>query len=127
MANHVAHFAINADDPGRARRFYERVFGWTFLPWGPPDFFQIRTGVGTDAGPMGALQRRRELLPGQRTIGFECTISVADVDRVARDVRASGGRILMEKTTIAGVGDLVFFADPEGNVVGAMRYDASVE
>lgn len=127
MANHVAHFAINADDPGRARRFYERVFGWTFLPWGPPDFFQIRTGAGTDAGLMGALQRRRELLPGQRTIGFECTISVADVDRVARDVRASGGRILMEKTTIAGVGDLVFFADPEGNVVGAMRYDPSVE
>jgi predicted enzyme related to lactoylglutathione lyase len=127
MANHVAHFAINADDPGRARRFYERVFGWTFHPWGPPDFFRIGTGADKDGGVMGALQRRRELLPGQRTIGFECTISVGDVDKVASEIRASGGRILMEKTTIAGVGELIFFADPEGNVVGAMRYDASVE
>ena len=25
----VAHFAINADDVARAKRFYERVFGWT--------------------------------------------------------------------------------------------------
>ncbi len=28
----VRHFAINADDLSRARRFYERVFGWTFDP-----------------------------------------------------------------------------------------------
>jgi hypothetical protein len=33
----------------------------------------------------------------------------------------------MEKTTITGVGDLLFFADPSGNVCGAMRYDPGVE
>ncbi len=26
----VRHFAINADDLPRARRFYERVFAWSF-------------------------------------------------------------------------------------------------
>ncbi len=44
--------------------------------------------------------------------GFECTI-------------AAGGRVLMETTTIAGVGHLVWLADPSGNVVGAMTYDSS--
>ena len=37
--------------------------------------------------------------------------------------RSSGGRILMEKANIPGVGDLIYFEDPEGNVAGAMRYD----
>ena len=44
---------------------------------------------------------------------------------VAAAVRASGGKIIMEKATIAGVGELIFFQDPDGNVAGAMRYDAT--
>ena len=40
----VAHFAINADDLPRARRFYEQVFGWTFQAWGPPGFYMIDSG-----------------------------------------------------------------------------------
>ena len=118
----VRHFAINADDVPRARAFYERVFRWTFEPWGPPGFFMISTG-DSEGRPLGSLQGRRELVPGHRMTGFECTIAVADdVDVVAAAVKANGGRILMEKATIPGVGDLIFFEDPEGNVAGAMRY-----
>lgn len=118
----VRHFAINADDLPRARRFYERVFGWTFEPWGPPGFFQIVTGE-SPVRVLGALQQRRELVPGRRATGFECTIAVErDVDAVAADIVTHGGRIVMEKSTIPGVGDLVWFEDPEGNVAGAMRY-----
>ncbi len=118
----VRHFSINADDLPRARRFYEQVFGWTFQPWGPPGFFMIATGE-SDGRPLGSLQGRRELAPGRRMNGFECTIAVDDVDVVAAAVVAGGGRILMEKATIPGVGDLIFFEDPEGNIAGAMRYD----
>jgi uncharacterized protein len=42
-------------------------------------------------------------------------------------VTVGGGRVLMDKTTIAGLGDLVFFADPSGNVCGAMRYDPEAD
>lgn len=123
MAN-VRHFAINADDLPRARRFYERVFGWSFEPWGPPGFFMIATGAAaTGAAPLGSLQSRRELAPGRRMTGFECTIAVdREVDAVAVDVVANGGKVLMEKATIPGVGDLIWFEDTEGNVAGAMRY-----
>ena len=42
--------------------------------------------------------------------------------------RASpAARILMEKTTITGVGDLIWIEDPAGNIVGAMRYDTAAE
>jgi uncharacterized protein len=126
-AGHVAHFAVNADDVGEARRFYGAVFGWTFEPFGPPDFFQIRTAGGDLPGMQAGLQARRDLGDAYRTVGFECTVAVDDVDAVVATVRSHGGTVLMEKTTLAGIGDLVFFADPSGNVVGAMRYHADAD
>lgn len=125
MIGQLSHFAINADDVARARRFYEQVFGWTFDAWGPPGFFQINTGGNGQSPVRGALQPRRELKPGSPTIGFECSIAVDDVDRIAAEVTKSGGRVIMEKTAIKGVGYLIFFEDSEGNVVGAMDYDRS--
>src|SRR5262245_50714085 len=127
MSNELRHFAINADDLDRARRFYEQVFGWRFEAWGPPGFFMIATGA-RDPRVMGSLQKRRELLQGRPMVGFECTVGVeTDVSRLADTIRGAGGRIVMEKATIAGVGDLIWFEDPEGNVAGAMRYDAKAE
>ncbi|MCH9688757.1 MAG: VOC family protein [Deltaproteobacteria bacterium] len=127
MINTVQHFAINADDLPRARAFYENVFGWRFEAWGPPDFFQIVSGTDDAPGIRGALQKRREIAPGKKIHGFECTVAVADIDAVIASVREAGGTILMEKSVIAGVGTLVFFADPEGNAVGAMQYDFEIE
>jgi predicted enzyme related to lactoylglutathione lyase len=126
-AANVAHFAINADDLNRARRFYERVFGWRFEPWGPPGFLQVFTGTASEPGIRGALQGRRELVAGQRTFGFECTIAVKDVDAVAAAVTANGGAIIIPRTLIPTVGHLIFFRDPEGNVAGAMQYDPSAQ
>lgn len=122
----VAHFAINADDIARAQRFYSRVFGWRFEAWGPPGFFMIDAGQGKDGWPRGSLQQRRELLPGLRLNGFECTIAVADADAAQAAVVAAGGTIILPKTIIPTVGQLFFFRDPEGNVAGAMQYDASI-
>ena len=126
-AANAAHFAINADDVDRARRFYERVFGWRFEPWGPPGFLQIQTGTEREPGIRGALQKRRYLIPGQPTIGFECTFGVQDVDAVAAAVVANGGEILIPRVLIPTVGYLVFFRDTEGNVAAAMQYDSSTQ
>jgi predicted enzyme related to lactoylglutathione lyase len=123
MTNALAHFSINADNVDRARAFYERVFGWKFAAWGPPGFYQIE-GCGQ---VMGALQGRRDLVKGTRTIGFECTIGVPSIDAVEAAVKAGGGKVVLERSVIAGVGTLMFFQDPEGNVFGAMQYDSKAE
>jgi predicted enzyme related to lactoylglutathione lyase len=52
---------------------------------------------------------------------------VVDVDATAAAVTAAGGRIVMPRTTIAGVGHLIFFTDPAGNVAGAIQDDESAE
>jgi predicted enzyme related to lactoylglutathione lyase len=120
----LAHFSINADDVEGARSFYQAIFDWRFEAWGPPEFYLITTG---ESGIRGSLQRRRELVEGQPMLGLEGTFAVDDVDRIARSVVANGGVMLMEKTRIASVGDLIWFRDPAGNAVGAMRYDPDAE
>jgi hypothetical protein len=123
---HLAHFSINADDLPAARRFYENVFGWTFRPWGPPGFFQIETGDTAAKPVMGALQQRRDLIPGVQLHGFECTIAVTDVDATAAAVLANGGTLLMPPVTLPNVGRLMYFTDPSNNQVGAMQYDPAI-
>ena len=112
----LRHFAINADDVGRARRFYEAVMGWTSEPWGPPDFYQAR-----GAGVAGALQERREI--GGRRQGVEVTFGVEDLAQTLAAIESYGGRLLSQPFRIEGVGELVWFEDPEGNILGAMQYD----
>jgi predicted enzyme related to lactoylglutathione lyase len=119
----LRHFAINADDIPRAKRFYEEVFGWTFTPWGPPNFYQTRD-VGQ--GLIGALQGRRELSPGVKTNALETTFAVEDIAATLAALEAAGAKILMPRVRIEGVGDLIYFQDPEGNILGAMQYDAGV-
>jgi predicted enzyme related to lactoylglutathione lyase len=123
MPNNLGHFSIEADDLPRARRFYEAVFGWQFTPWGPPDYFLIRTGTDKDPGVGGDLTRRREPLSGTGNRGFECTIGVESIEKVTKKIVAAGGRIVMEPYVIVGVGTLIYFLDTEGNRVGAMHYD----
>ena len=111
-------FAINADDVARAKRFYEQTFGWKFRPWGPPNFYLIEAGK-----EIGGLQERRELVPGSRTIGFECTIDVEDIDKTMRAVETNGGKIAAPKFHIPTVGTVAYLIDTEGNVVGARQLE----
>ncbi len=92
MPNNVKHFAVHADDVERARKFYESVLGWNFTPWGPPNFYLIKTGTDDDPGVQGALQGRRDIVPGKTMFGFECTIGVDSIDDTiaAVDARRSG-------------------------------------
>jgi len=120
--NNVAYFAIHADDVRRARAFYERVFGWHFRPWGPPDFYLISAGPEGDPGIRGALQQRHEPRGEGGVNAFECTIAVADVEAIAAAVEEAGGEVVLPPTTIPTVGTMVRFRDTEGNVACAMKY-----
>jgi predicted enzyme related to lactoylglutathione lyase len=117
----IAHVAINGDDLARSRNFYERLFGWKFTPWGPPGFFQIE--APTSPTLIAALQQRRELIDGVKTIGFECTVAVDDVPAALKLGVELGGRVVMEPVTIPGVCHLAFLEDPAGNVLGVADYD----
>jgi predicted enzyme related to lactoylglutathione lyase len=123
MPNNLSAFAINADDVPRARKFYQAVFGWSFEPWGPPNFYLIETGKERVTAVRGLLQERRELVPGHKMVGFECTISVENIDQIIRAIEANGGRIAAPKVHIPTVGIVAYFFDTEGNVAGIIQED----
>ena len=125
MTNQLQHFAINCDDVPRARGFYEKTFGWKFSPGGAPDFF--RTTNAAPGGIIAAIQKRREIVTGKPMFGYECSVSVADIDATIAAVEANGGKIVMPKVGIPTVGTLVFFEDTEGNIAGAIQYDSPAE
>jgi predicted enzyme related to lactoylglutathione lyase len=117
MSSNLAFFAIHAEDLARAQRFYEKVFGWKFQPWGPPGFLLIETGDKSDPGVPGALQKRHDLVPGQRVTGYECTIGTDNIDATAASVVKNGGKIIMPKCEIPTVGHLIKIQDTDGNIV----------
>lgn len=124
----VAHFSINADDVDRALRFYENVLGWKFQAYGPPGFFMVDERTAKATVPLrGSLQKRREIVPGVPMHGFECTVSVDDIEATSRLVQEHGGKVVMPICTLPGIGRLLFFQDPEGNIAGAMQYDKNAD
>lgn len=125
MSPRLTHFAINTDDVEATQAFYGSVFGWQFRDYGPAGFVQILDESGET--PMGAIQQRRQLLDDAPTLGFECTFGVESLELVREQVLAAGGRILMERSTISGVGHLLAFEDTGGNPALAMQYDASAK
>ena len=127
MTSFIAHFAVQADDLERARRFYETVFGWRFEPWGPPGYFKVLTGTSRVAGiTEGGLSRRPTPAAGEaRVNAYRCSISVASLDETRRAIEAQGGRVVSPVVELPEVGKVIEFEDPEGNVVAAVEYLAA--
>jgi uncharacterized protein len=124
--SYISWFAINADDVPRARDFYQNVFGWTFEPWGPPNFYRIQTGeapTGQALPRSGGLQERRELIPGSKMIGFECTITVDNLDETIRSIESHGGKMITSKFRIPSICTVAYFQDTEGNVAGVSELE----
>lgn len=121
----IGHLAINADDVSASRAFYEKAFDWTFSPhFGQEDFLKADTASGEQPGPFVVLQARRALA-GVRVTGTEATVSVTDLAATIAAAVAAGGTVLMEPVMIPTVGTLAWLADPSGNPIGAMQYEAT--
>lgn len=120
MKNTLSHFAIYVDELKRAQEFYGNIFEWKFPSYGPADFCQITTSEHEDK-VLGALQSRSYTPIDHKMYGMEGTIEVEDIDEVIKKIQQNGGRIILDKSTIPGVGTLIKFLDTEGNLLCAME------
>ena len=114
----VVHFEIGADDPQRAVAFYRDVFGWDFQKWdGPMDYWMVKTGPDGQMGINGGICDR------QGQVGHVNTIDVPSVDVFAERILAGGGKVVMPKQPIPGIGFLAYCQDTEGYTFGIMEFD----
>ena len=119
----IIHFDIPADDPARAQKFYQEIFGWKFDKWnGPMEYWMAKTGDDKQPGINGGLAKR---MPGQA--GMTNTIDVPLVDEFAKKIESKGGKVILPKMAIPGVGYFAQCLDTEGNVFGIIQMDQNAK
>lgn len=123
----VQHFEIPVDDISRAKAFYEGAFGWGTMDYSMPEmqYVGVRTGpvdeknVWKEAGFInGGMFKRNSQFPLQ---GPTIAVTVEDIDAALVQVKASGGKVVMEKAQIADMGLYAYIKDTEGNTVGVWQ------
>ena len=117
----LAYFEIPADDVMRARKFYSSLLGWEINPTSMPssmpaamEYQDVKTGEPKEGTlSMGGMYRRQ--MPGSPIIVYA---AVEDLDRVLAKVEKLGGKVVVPKTMVEGVGPVVIIQDTEENVIG---------
>lgn len=118
----VIHFEIPAADPERASKFYQKVFGWKFDKWaGPMEYWMVITGADGAPGINGGLMRNTTVKTTTNTIGVE------SVDAAVKSATNAGGKLVMPKSPIPGVGYFAYCEDTEGNLFGVMQADTNAK
>ncbi|MFL6309052.1 MAG: VOC family protein [Nitrososphaera sp.] len=117
------HFDLTVDNPERAMNFYREVFGWKFEKWnGPMEYWIVTTGDEKQPGINGGLSKRNQSsMPNMNTIG------VSSVDTFSKMIDDKGGKVLMPKTPIPGIGWFAACQDTEGNAFGIIQEDSTAK
>jgi uncharacterized protein len=130
--NRVVHFEIHADKPERAIEFYKKVFGWKFEKWGGASmegmaYWIVTTGPDKEEGINGGLMKREKPVKGDSIIAYVCTMHVKSLEGALKKITAAGGKIVMGKMPIPGMGWYAYCKDTEKNKFGVMEYDKSAK
>ena len=116
----VVHFEIPADKEDRAKKFYNKVFGWDITPVPEMGYTMLQTGptdkkgMAKDKGFInGGMMKRKKPMES-----VMITISVEDIDNTNKKIVKMGGKVVGEKLKIGEMGYIQYFKDSEGNMIG---------
>jgi uncharacterized protein len=122
----IAYFEIPADNIDRAKHFYKNLLGWKIQPtegasmdmekMKAMEYNDIITGDAKEGTMnMGGMYKR------QMGEGIKNYVMVEDIDKVLAKVAKLGGKIVMPKEEIKGVGQVAIIIDTEGNGIGLWK------
>ena len=109
----IVHFEIPADDLKQAKEFYTGLFGWKIESFPGMDYMMIDT-----FGPGGGMMKRMH--PDQQITDY---FGVPSVEEYGAKVEKLGGKILVPKMAVPGMGYFVICLDTENNVFGLWEMD----
>jgi predicted enzyme related to lactoylglutathione lyase len=123
MDHTIVHFEIPADDVEKLRKFYSELFGWKIekMP-GPVEYWGIATvpvnekGMPERPGVNGGMMKRQN--PEHKPVNY---IAVESVDEYVKKIEALGGRVIVPKMEVPGIGWWASALDPEGNQFAIMQ------
>jgi len=115
----IVHFEIPADDVGRASKFYSELFGWKIKNVGNPsgkadgDYWAVcTTDAKGEPGIGGGIMKRKGAFHVPTNY-----IGVPNVEEAAKKVEELGGKVLMGKTAVPGMGYFICCLDTEHNPI----------
>jgi len=129
----VVHFEIPVKDLDKARSFYGGIFGWNLADWPMPDGSVM---VGCVTTPVDETTRvplkpgginGGILLENQHVKKPVFAIHVASIDERVKQVEAAGGKVVMPKMDMMGIGFYCYVTDPDGTVIGLWQDAAKKE
>lgn len=120
----LVHFEIPVNDLEAARKFYGPVFGWTLSDWPMPDG---STYIGVHTTPIDEATRQ-PLKPGAINGGIMkksdiakapiFAVHVDSIDEKVKVIESAGGKVVMPKMDMMGMGFYAYVTDNDGNVLG---------
>jgi hypothetical protein len=113
MGRPVVHWELWSPEPGRLAAFYEKAFGWTVRLLPDTDYRLVETG-GNGGINGGIMKPKQGPWPGNMAF----YIDVDDLDAYGKRIVEAGGRIIVARQEVAGVGSFALFADPDNRVLG---------
>ena len=117
MGSPVVHWELWSKDPQGAADFYEKVFDWKIQHHPELQYRSVDTGAG--AGINGGIFQPDKSGPWPGPLAF--SIDVDDLDEYAKKIEAAGGKILVSKQEVPGMGWFSLFADPDERVLGIWK------
>jgi len=116
MGRPVVHWELWSEDPDRAARFYKEVFDWEIRHLAEMNYHLVETGG--EGGINGGIMQPQSG-PWPAKLAFY--IDVDDLDAYAQKIKSAGGKIVVDKMDVPGVGQLSLFEDPDGRVLGMWK------
>ncbi len=111
MANTVVHVEFPADDIERARKFYSELFGWKIEKIEGMDYWLFMMEQPNAVG--GGMMKRQQ--PQQ---GITNYFDVPSVDEFSKKVQGLGGKVVVSKMPVPGMGYFAVCLDTENNAFG---------
>ncbi len=115
MGRPVVHWEFWSQDPQKVSDFYTEVFEWNINHIPEMDYRLVETGG--DGGINGGIMKPKEG-PWPGNLAFY--IDVDDLEAYCEKIKKAGGKVIVERQEVPGVGALALFEDPDGRVLGAM-------
>jgi predicted enzyme related to lactoylglutathione lyase len=125
----IVYFQIPSDNIERSKEFYNQLFGWKidkFPESNTPEGMENWTVTTTDDKgnkALGGGMSKRQM-PQQQITNF---IDVKSVDEYSSKVEKLGGKVVVPKTAVPGMGYYAVCVDTENNSFGIFESNESAK
>jgi predicted enzyme related to lactoylglutathione lyase len=118
----IIHFEIPAANPERAAEFYRKALNWKIEKYiGGFDYWLITTGEDKEPGINGAIIWNKTFKTIVNSVG------VPSIDEALQKIVDAGGKVVMPKGAVPGMGYVAYASDTEGNVFGLFQNDPNAK